>query len=59
MSPGLYNSFGTDSFDDLYCSYERDEMVPRKTISAQELFLALVKERAETGRIYVMNIGPL
>ncbi len=53
---GLYNSFGTDSFDDLYCSYERDETVPRKTIPAQELFLALVKERAETGRIYVMNI---
>ena len=54
--PGLYNSFGTDSFDDLYCRYESDEMVPRKTIPAQELFLALVKERAETGRIYVMNI---
>ncbi len=53
---GLYNSFGTDSFDDLYLSYERDETVPRKTIPAQELFLALVKERAETGRIYVMNI---
>ena len=54
--PGLYNSFGTDSFDDLYCRYESVEMVPRKTIPAQELFLALVKERAETGRIYVMNI---
>ena len=54
--PGLYNSFGTDSFDDLYRSFESDEMVPRKTIPAQELFLSLVKERAETGRIYVMNI---
>jgi ribonucleoside-diphosphate reductase alpha chain len=36
--------------------YERDESVPRKTIGAQELFLDLLKERAETGRIYIMNI---
>ena len=54
--PGLYESFGGDDFDELYCRYEKDELIPRDTISAQELFLALVKERAETGRIYVMNI---
>ena len=54
--PGLYDSFGTDRFDDLYVGFERDESVPRKTISAQELFLDLLKERAETGRIYIMNI---
>ena len=54
--PGLYNSFGTDSFDDLYTRYESDGSIPRETIPAQELFLALVKERAETGRIYIMNI---
>jgi ribonucleoside-diphosphate reductase alpha chain len=36
--------------------YERDASVPRKTIGAQELFLDLLKERAETGRIYIMNI---
>jgi ribonucleoside-diphosphate reductase alpha chain len=54
--PGLYDAFGTDSFDQLYESYERDQSVSRKTISAQELFLDLLKERAETGRIYIMNI---
>jgi len=54
--PGLYDAFGTDRFDDLYVGYERDESIQRKTIGAQELFLNLLKERAETGRIYIMNI---
>lgn len=54
--PGLYESFGTDSFDELYCSYESDESIPKSTIGAQELFLSLLKERAETGRLYIMNI---
>jgi ribonucleoside-diphosphate reductase alpha chain len=54
--PGLYDAFGTDRFDDLYVGYERDGSIPRKTIGAQELFLDLLKERAETGRIYIMNI---
>ena len=55
-TPGLYDAFGTDKFDDLYVSYERDESVPRKTIGAQKLILDLLKERAETGRIYIMNL---
>jgi ribonucleoside-diphosphate reductase alpha chain len=54
--PGLYDAFGTDRFDDMYVDYERDQSVPRKTIGAQELILDLLKERAETGRIYIMNI---
>jgi len=54
--PGLYDAFGTDRFDDLYNAYERDSSIPRKTIGAQELILDLLKERAETGRIYIMNI---
>ena len=54
--PGLYDSFGTDGFDDLYVSFERDESVPRKSIKAQELILDILKERAETGRLYLMNI---
>ena len=54
--PGLYDSFGTDRFDDLYVGFERDESVPRKTIGAQELILNILKERAETGRLYIMNI---
>ena len=54
--PGLYDAFGTDSFDSLYTSYESDDSIPRKTVGAQELILDLLKERAETGRVYLMNI---
>ena len=54
--PGLYDAFGTDRFDELYVHYERAQDVPRKTVGAQELILDLLKERAETGRIYIMNI---
>ena len=52
----MYDAFGTDEFDDLYTSYESDGGVPRKTVRAQELFLDILKERAETGRLYIMNI---
>ena len=54
--PGLYDSFGTDGFDDLYTRYESDGSIPRKTIPAQKLILDILKERAETGRLYLMNI---
>ncbi len=54
--PGLYDAFGTEYFDDLYVRYENDTSIPRKTIDAQELILDLLKERGETGRIYLMNI---
>ena len=54
--PGLYDSFGTESFDELYVRYESDESIPKTRIDAQELILNLLKERAETGRMYLMNI---
>jgi ribonucleoside-diphosphate reductase alpha chain len=54
--PGLYDAFGTPGFDDLYRAYEFDPDVPQRRIGAQELLLALLKERAETGRVYIMNI---
>ena len=54
--PGLYENFGTDRFDELYHRYELDKSIPRRTIGGQELILSLLKERAETGRIYIMNI---
>ena len=54
--PELSANFGLIGFDDLYLAAERNQSIPRKTISAQELFLDLLKERAETGRIYIMNI---
>ena len=54
--PGLYDAFGTDDFDTLYRMHELNDAVPKKTIKAQDLFLDLLKERAETGRLYIMNI---
>lgn len=54
--PGLYDVFGMPEFDELYVKYENDFSIPKKTIKAQELILNLLKERAETGRIYIMNI---
>jgi ribonucleoside-diphosphate reductase alpha chain len=54
--PGLYDVFGMPEFDDLYVKYENDPTVPKKVVEAQKLILDLLKERAETGRIYIMNI---
>ena len=54
--PGLYDSFGSERFDELYREYEGQEDIPRSTVAAQELILDILKERAETGRIYIMNI---
>ena len=54
--PGLYDAFGTPGFDDLYRAYEGDPDIPQKAVGAQELILDLLKERAETGRLYLMNI---
>jgi ribonucleoside-diphosphate reductase alpha chain len=54
--PGLYDAFGLPQFDALYVQYENDPSIKKKTLKAQELILNLLKERAETGRIYIMNI---
>ena len=56
QAPGLYEAFGTEDFDDLYLKYEADKTIPKKTVPAQDLFGDLLKERAETGRIYIMNL---
>ena len=53
---GLYDAFGTPEFDELYMKYERATSIPKKKVSARELITDLLKERAETGRIYIMNI---
>ena len=56
--PDLYEAFGhnNEKFDQLYVKYENDRKTPKKKIKAMDLFSALLKERAETGRIYIMNI---
>ena len=54
--PELYEAWGTETFDDIYLKAERKTSVKKKKIGAQELFFDILKERAETGRIYIMNI---
>ena len=56
--PGLYEAYfgDADKFQELYEKYERATSIKKRSISAMELFSALVKERAETGRIYIMNV---
>ena len=54
--PELYEAWGTPEFDDLYIKAERKTSVSKKKVNAQVLFGSILKERAETGRIYIMNI---
>jgi ribonucleoside-diphosphate reductase alpha chain len=56
--PDLYEAFYADQekFVELYEMYERKKSVRKKKVGAMELFSALIKERAETGRIYIMNV---
>jgi ribonucleoside-diphosphate reductase alpha chain len=54
----MYDAFGhnNEKFEELYLKYEADRKTPKKKIKAMDLFSAILKERAETGRIYIMNI---
>ena len=56
--PGLYEAyFGEPAvFQELYEKYERATSIKKRSVPAMELFSALIKERAETGRIYIMNV---
>jgi ribonucleoside-diphosphate reductase alpha chain len=56
--PGLYEAYFGDpeAFQELYEKYERATSIKKKVVPAMELFSALIKERAETGRIYIMNV---
>ena len=56
--PGLYEAYfgDADAFKEMYEMYERKTSIKKKKIPAMELFSALIKERAETGRIYIMNV---
>ena len=54
--PDLYEAFGMPEFDEMYEKYERKTSISKKKVRAQVLFMDLLKERAETGRIYIMNI---
>lgn len=56
--PDLYEAFFQDEekFKNLYEKYERATSIRKKKIDAMSLFSALIKERAETGRVYIMNV---
>ena len=56
--PDLYEAFyaDQDKFKILYEKYERATSIKKQKLSAMDLFSALIKERAETGRIYIMNV---
>ena len=54
--PELYEAWGTPEFDEVYLKAERKISVKKTKVNAQELFFDMLKERAETGRIYIMNI---
>ena len=54
--PELYEAWVTPEFDELYERTERKTSVKKTKVKAQELIFDILKERAETGRIYIMNI---
>jgi ribonucleoside-diphosphate reductase alpha chain len=54
--PGMYEAFGYPEFDKMYVKAENNPDIKKKTVDARTLIMDLLKERAETGRIYIMNI---
>ncbi len=54
----LYNLFYSseyEAFKKMYIKFEKDYSVRKKSINARELYLNILKERYETGRIYILN----
>ena len=56
--PGLYDAFFADQikFKKLYEKYEKDKTIRKEKIKARDLFSNFMKERANTGRIYLQNV---
>jgi len=56
--PGLYDAFFADQtkFKKLYEKYEKDKVIRKQKIKARDLFSKFMKERANTGRIYLQNV---
>lgn len=55
--PHLYEAWGTSKFNKIYEECECDKKIKiKKKISARKLFSLIVKERVETGRIYILNV---
>ena len=56
--PGLSEAFFNDQdlFKELYEKYERATSIRKRKIPAIDLFTQFLKERKETGRLYLMNV---
>ena len=55
--PHLYDAWGTSKFNKVYEECEADKKIKiKKKISARKLFSLIIKERVETGRIYILNV---
>jgi len=55
--PQLMAAFGTPIFDKIYEDLEKDPNIRyKRSFKASSLMSLFIKERTETGRIYVMNI---
>lgn len=57
--PDLYEAFYRNSkeFEKLYLQYEQDKSKKKKVLPAAEIFKnGILKERTDTGRIYLVNI---
>lgn len=56
--PDLYEAFYKDTklFEELYAKYEKVKSLRKKTMNAEDVFKALLKERTDTGRIYLLYI---
>jgi ribonucleoside-diphosphate reductase alpha chain len=57
--PDLYEAYYRDSaeFEKLYLNYEKHPTIKKKVVSSEEIFKnGILKERTDTGRIYLVNI---
>ena len=54
--PELYAAWGTKDFDKVYRECESRRLKIKKRINARKLFGIIIKERVETGRIYILNV---
>lgn len=52
--PKLLNTFG-EEFEREYIKYEENKSIKRKTVPARKIMEMLLKERAETGNIYLFH----
>lgn len=56
--PGMYEAYFSDydKFKSLYEEAEKNTKIQKKTVPAIDLFSSFMRERKETGRIYLMNV---